>query len=74
MTNNSNPKYVLETHDLEIFYGSFKAVTDVNVKVEQNKVTAIIGPSGMWQVHSIAGLQPHERIVCRHIHPRANHL
>lgn len=44
--NNSNHKYVLETRDLEIYYGSFKAVTGVSMKVERNKITAIIGPSG----------------------------
>ncbi len=44
--NNSNHKYVIETHDLDIFYGSFKAVTGVNMKVERHKITAIIGPSG----------------------------
>jgi len=43
--NNSNHKYVIETHDLEIYYGTFKAVTGVNVKVERNAITAIIGPS-----------------------------
>jgi phosphate transport system ATP-binding protein len=36
----------METRDLDIYYGSFKAVTNVNMKVERNKVTAIIGPSG----------------------------
>jgi phosphate transport system ATP-binding protein len=45
-TNNSESKYVLETSDLDIFYGTFKAVTDVNIKIEQHKITAIIGPSG----------------------------
>ena len=44
--NNSRQKYVIETHDLDIFYGSFKAVTGVNVRVERNAITAIIGPSG----------------------------
>ena len=43
---NSNHKYVIETRDLDIFYGSFKAVTGVNMKVERHKITAIIGPSG----------------------------
>ena len=46
MTANTDPKYILETRDLEIYYGAFKAVTGVNMKVEQNKITAIIGPSG----------------------------
>ena len=46
-TNNTpEPQYVLETRDLDIYYGSFKAVTGVNMKIERNKVTAIIGPSG----------------------------
>jgi phosphate transport system ATP-binding protein len=44
--NNNNHKFVIETHDLDIFYGTFKAVTGVNMKVERNKITAIIGPSG----------------------------
>ena len=46
-TNNATEsKYVLATHNLDIYYGSFKAVTDVNMMVERNKITAIIGPSG----------------------------
>jgi phosphate transport system ATP-binding protein len=44
--NNSEPQYVIETRDLDIYYGSFKAVTDVNMRVERNAITAIIGPSG----------------------------
>jgi len=46
MNNNTEKKYVIETHDLDIYYGSFKAVTGVNMKVERNAITAIIGPSG----------------------------
>ena len=46
MNNHSEDKYVIETHNLEIYYGSFKAVTDVNIKIERNAITAIIGPSG----------------------------
>jgi phosphate transport system ATP-binding protein len=44
--NNSEHKYVIETRDLDIYYGSFKAVTGVTMKVERNAITAIIGPSG----------------------------
>jgi phosphate transport system ATP-binding protein len=44
--DNFNQNYVIETEKLEIFYGSFKAVTNVNMKVERNAITAIIGPSG----------------------------
>jgi len=46
MNNDSDHKYVIETHDLDIYYGTFKAVTEVNLKVERNAITAIIGPSG----------------------------
>ena len=38
--------HVLETNELNIFYGNFLAVTDVNLKIPANKITAIIGPSG----------------------------
>ncbi len=39
-------EYILEARNLDIFYGDFKAVTDVEMKVQRNKITAIIGPSG----------------------------
>ncbi len=32
--------------NLSAFYGSFKALSDVNMEVQPNKVTALIGPSG----------------------------
>jgi len=37
---------VIETRNLNLWYGEKNALTDVNVKFEQNKVTALIGPSG----------------------------
>ncbi|MEW6402327.1 MAG: phosphate ABC transporter ATP-binding protein PstB [Chloroflexota bacterium] len=46
MIATKNSKQVLEAKDLAIFYGNFRAVTDVNLPVERNKITAIIGPSG----------------------------
>jgi len=39
-------EYILEARNLDIFYGDFKAVTDVEMKAQRNKITAIIGPSG----------------------------
>ena len=41
-----NNNYAIETNDLSIHYGSFTAVKGVNMKVERQKITAIIGPSG----------------------------
>jgi phosphate transport system ATP-binding protein len=43
---NNQPEYVIETKNLFIFYGSFPAVSEVNMKIEKQKITAIIGPSG----------------------------
>ena len=42
MENN----YAIETNNLSIHYGSYTAVKGVNVKIEKQKITAIIGPSG----------------------------
>jgi phosphate transport system ATP-binding protein len=44
--NNADHKYVIEVRDLDIYYGSFRAVAGVNMKIERNAITAIIGPSG----------------------------
>lgn len=41
-----NNNYAIETNDLSIHYGKFTAVRGVNMKVERQKITAIIGPSG----------------------------
>lgn len=36
----------LEIRNLSVFYGKFRAVTDINMDIQTNKITAIIGPSG----------------------------
>jgi len=36
----------IEAKSLDFYYGSFKALKDINIKVEENNVTALIGPSG----------------------------
>jgi len=36
----------IETDTLNLYYGSFRALTDVNIKIPARNVTAIIGPSG----------------------------
>lgn len=46
MIETKNQNYVLETHDLGIYYGDFRAVTDVNLSIKRHMITAIIGPSG----------------------------
>ena len=37
---------VLDVQSLEVYYGSFRAVKDVDMPIQSNKVTAFIGPSG----------------------------
>ena len=37
---------VFETKDLAVYYGSFRAVRDVELNVRRHQITAFIGPSG----------------------------
>jgi phosphate transport system ATP-binding protein len=36
----------IETKDLNLYYGDFRALSDVNIKIPGRNITAIIGPSG----------------------------
>lgn len=36
----------LETKNLNLYYGQFKALKDINMEIEANRITAFIGPSG----------------------------
>ena len=40
------PDPVMQAVDLNVFYGSFHAVHDVNLAFGKNEITALIGPSG----------------------------
>jgi phosphate transport system ATP-binding protein len=37
---------VIETKNMDVFYGDFKAVHDVSLKFQFNEISALIGPSG----------------------------
>src|SRR5687768_2735888 len=37
---------IFSVHDLDFYYGSSKALSQINIDVEPHKVTALIGPSG----------------------------
>jgi len=39
-------KNALEVRDLNFFYGSFQGLKNINLNIEEGKVTAFIGPSG----------------------------
>ncbi|NBI06772.1 phosphate ABC transporter ATP-binding protein PstB [Senegalia massiliensis] len=36
----------IDIKNLDFYYGDFKALSDINMKIEDRKVTALIGPSG----------------------------
>ncbi len=49
MTDNTlaaNGKYAIQVHDLNVYYGDFRAIKDVALTIHRRKITAIIGPSG----------------------------
>ena len=41
-----NQKIKISTKNLNVFYGAKQALFDVNLELEEKKVTALIGPSG----------------------------
>ena len=45
-TSPSDTGGVIETQDMDVFYGDFKAVADVDMNFEFNEISALIGPSG----------------------------
>ena len=46
MSENSESKAKIEVQHLNLFYGSFQALKDVSLSMEDKQVTAFIGPSG----------------------------
>ena len=42
MQNN----FIINVNNVNFFYGSFKALTDISMDFQKNRVTALIGPSG----------------------------
>ena len=44
MTNELN--YILESKNVNVYYGELHALKDINLKIQKNSVTALIGPSG----------------------------
>jgi phosphate transport system ATP-binding protein len=44
--SSDDAEVVFDVRDLDVFYGSFRAVRDVNLQVRRREITAFIGPSG----------------------------
>jgi phosphate transport system ATP-binding protein len=39
-------KFAIETQDLNLWYGTFQALFDINFRIKQGLITSLIGPSG----------------------------
>ena len=46
LSDASSREVVFAVRDLDVYYGTFRAVRDVNIDVHRNEITAFIGPSG----------------------------
>jgi phosphate transport system ATP-binding protein len=44
--NNLKDNIKIKIEDLNLFYGDFHALKNINLDIEKNKITALIGPSG----------------------------
>ena len=45
-TDVDAPEAVIELHGLSLYYGAFRAVRDVDLRVARQRITSLIGPSG----------------------------
>ncbi len=46
VTRDTNSKLCIDTQDLSLWYGTFQALFDVNLKIRSGIITSLIGPSG----------------------------
>jgi phosphate transport system ATP-binding protein len=43
---SETPELTIETRDVAVYYGNFRAVKNVSLQIPRNEITALIGPSG----------------------------
>ena len=55
--------YAIQTRNLNIYYGDFLAVKDINLNIERQKITAIIGPSGCGKSTVLRGFNRMNELV-----------
>ncbi len=56
---DQSKKYKFDISNLNLHYGDFHALKDVNMQIEANKITAFIG-RWMWKVYIFKDFEPHE--------------
>jgi len=67
MEGNSHDNVKVVIKNLDFYYGSHRALKDISMSIQRNKVTAIIGPSGCGKstllrvLNRIYELYPHQR-------------
>src|ERR1700749_333273 len=67
-TETGQEASVFTTKNISIYYGSFKAVTDVSLTIYQNEITAFIGSSGSGKTTVLRAVNREKDLV-----PRAHH-
>ncbi len=45
-TRSEAARFAIETHELNLWYGTFQALFDVDLQIKQGLITGMIGPSG----------------------------
>ena len=55
--------YAIQTRNLNIYYGDFLAVKDINLNIERQKITAIIGPYGCGKSTVLRGFNRMNELV-----------
>ncbi|MEW8496416.1 MAG: ATP-binding cassette domain-containing protein, partial [Candidatus Thiodiazotropha taylori] len=44
--DNQSPEYAIHTRKLNLWYGTFQALFDVDLSIRNGMITSLIGPSG----------------------------
>jgi phosphate transport system ATP-binding protein len=64
-TEVDSPAKAVDVTDLNLFYGDFHAVKDVNIEIPANKVTALIGSSGCGKSTFLRALNRMHELVLK---------
>ena len=57
------PDPAVQVNDFSLWYGDFRAVTDVSIKFPRRKITAVIGPSGCGKSTLLRGVNRMNELI-----------